>query len=150
MRIHVRTRLACGIEAAWQELQKPTLLCEISSPFAVIRPADGAVFPVSWREGETLSVDSRLFGIVPVGRRRLHFERIDAYLHEIRTRESDPIVKSWAHFLKLDVAGDGATIYSDTVEIDAGLMTWVVAAWAAMFYRHRQRKWRRHAKTLAA
>ncbi len=36
----------------------------------------------------------------------------------------------------------GGTLYRDRVEIDAGLLTPVVAALARVFYRHRQGRWR--------
>jgi hypothetical protein len=40
------------------------------------------------------------------------------------------------------------SFYRDTVEIDAGILTFVVWAWANWLYRHRQRRWRALAKTL--
>lgn len=40
--------------------------------------------------------------------------------------------------------------YSDVVDIEAGALTPVVAAFAALFYRYRQRRWRRLARILAA
>jgi hypothetical protein len=38
----------------------------------------------------------------------------------------------------------------DRIEIDAGVMTPLVAGFAAIFYRYRQRRWRALAPVLAA
>jgi hypothetical protein len=43
---------------------------------------------------------------------------------------------------------DSRSLYRDTIEIDAGILTFVVWAWANWLYRHRQRRWRALAKTL--
>jgi hypothetical protein len=43
---------------------------------------------------------------------------------------------------------DTRSICRDTIDIDAGNLTFVVGAWANWFYRHRQRRWRALAKTL--
>ena len=49
--------------------------------------------------------------------------------------------------VSIDPAGD-RTRYSDRIEIDAGPLTPLVAGYAQLFYRYRQRRWRRLARTL--
>ena len=91
---------------------------------------------------------SFLFGLIPLGTRLLFFERVDGRAREIQTRENDPLVRNWDHRITIREATGGQTLYSDRIEIDAGLLTpgvWLFAQW---FYRHRQRRWQHVAARL--
>jgi hypothetical protein len=61
----------------------------------------------------------------------------------IETHESDRLARVWNHTIMLEPLADGSVRYTDTVVIDAGKMTALVRLWSIMFYRHRQRKWKR-------
>jgi hypothetical protein len=78
----------------------------------------------------------------------LHFERIDHRNFEIHTRESNPLISRWDHLISIQSAGEDQSIYRDTINIDAGGLTFAVWLWAGWFYRHRQRRWRKVAKSL--
>jgi hypothetical protein len=69
---------------------------------------------------------------------------------EIQSRESEPLVRRWDHLIRIRPTPDGQTLYSDEIIIEAGWVTLVVWLFAHCFYRHRQRKWRRIARRLAA
>lgn len=88
-----------------------------------------------------------MFGFIPLGVRAIYLERIDQEHFEIQSREKDPLIKKWDHLIKV-WSQEGKTYYSDEVEIDAGLLTFFVSSWANWFYRHRQGKWRKLAKSL--
>ena len=150
MRVSVSTVLDCSPQAAWQEMLKPTHLAHVAFPMATIVPLRGERFPDRWREGATVVARCFLFFVIPTGERRLVFERVDAARRELQTRESDPLVKSWDHLASAHDAPGGRTLYTDTIDIDAGMLTPLVWGWASLFYRHRQRRWRAKAKLLAA
>ena len=91
---------------------------------------------------------SIVFFVPAMGLASNHAERIDHKNYEIQTREADPLVRRWDHLVSVRPLGENQSIYRDTVDIDAGNLTFVVWAWANWFYRHRQRRWRALAKTL--
>ena len=60
----------------------------------------------------------------------------------LRDNGYSPIIKRWDHWIEIEDVG-GKTRYTDRVHIDAGLLTAPVAAFARVFYAHRQRRWRK-------
>jgi hypothetical protein len=113
-------------------------------------PADPPQFPERWLEGATLHFRIYLFGIVPLGTHTISLERIDPAAREIQSRESEWLVRRWDHLVRVCPTGNGQTLYSDEIIIDAGWATFFVWLFAHWFYRHRQRRWRRVARRLAA
>jgi hypothetical protein len=75
-------------------------------------------------------------------------EKIDQKNYEIQSREHDPLIARWDHLISIKPLDDSRSIYRDSIDIDAGSLTFVVWAGANWFYRHRQRRWRALAKTL--
>ena len=150
MRVSVTTRLPCSLARAWIEVQRPVVLQDVARPLARIEPVDAPQFPDVWESGQTYRCRSYLFGVLPVGTRRIVIERIDPLTHTIQSRESDALVKTWDHRLALTIGARGETTYQDVIEIDAGLLTPLVWGWAQWFYRHRQGRWRRLAALWAA
>jgi hypothetical protein len=67
---------------------------------------------------------------------------LDSDHHRIATQERSALVRRWDHVIEVREV-DGRTVYSDTIEIEAGLLTLPVRIFAEFFYRHRQRRWRR-------
>ena len=143
----VSTVLDCSAAKAWNEVQKSSLHRHITWPLARFVPI-GAPFPERWSEGHTIQCKLIVFGIIPMGVHTVHFEKIDQTNHEIQSREHDRLVARWDHLISIKPLGDSQSTYRDTIDIDAGVLTFVVWAWANWFYRHRQRRWRACAKTL--
>ncbi len=150
MRVVVESVLPCPAERAWGAVRTSRLLREVAAPVVDIRPAAGGDLPEVWPEGRTLAVRCTLFGVLPLGTRALHFERIDPEAREIQTRESDPLVRRWDHLIRVEERPDGRCHYRDVIDIDAGRLTAAVWLFAQAFYRHRQRRWQRVARRLAA
>ncbi|MBP2621254.1 hypothetical protein ACVRXQ_07520 [Streptococcus panodentis] len=50
------------------------------------------------------------------------------------------LIKQWRHLIQLNPEGQGCR-YQDILEIEAGLLTPLLAGFARLFYRHRQRRW---------
>jgi hypothetical protein len=151
MRVVVSTILSCSANLAWAEVQSSRLLCEVAWPLVTFRPVDGATFPERWQAGMEVRCRSRLLGILPLGARHLRFDEVDDKARTIRTHEHDALVQRWDHVIRVDAVSDdsGRTLYSDEIEIQAGALTPLVALFARVFYRHRQRRWRRVAKRLS-
>ena len=148
MRVDVSTELDCSAAKAWEAVQTSALLLAVTAPLARITPVDAPCFPERWSQGLTVRCRSFIFGIIPIGIRTLHFERVDGAAYEIATREHDPLVKQWDHRISIKPLGDDQAAYRDIIDIDAGALTLIVWAWAYWFYRHRQSRWRAIAKRL--
>ncbi len=149
MDAYVETALNCPPAKVWAKVQTSALLLEVASPLVRILPVDAPAFPERWTEGTTIRCRSYLFGFIPLGTRTLRFDRVDAFSREIRTHETDPLVRTWNHCICVAQRDDGSTLYSDSIKIEAGPLTPLVWLFAQGFYRHRQRRWRRIARRLA-
>ena len=150
MRVYVESVLPCPAEKVWDVVQRPSLLIEVIRPLFRFASADVAQFPERWQEGATVRCKGYLFGIIPLGLHTIFFERVDQVAREIQSRESEPLVRLWDHKVRVLSAGDDQTLYSDEIIIDAGWATLIVWLFAQWWYRHRQRRWRRVARRLAA
>jgi hypothetical protein len=150
MRAYVESVLPCPAEKVWDELQRPALLLEVIRPLFRLVPADDPQFPERWLQGATVRCQGYLFGIIPLGIHTVFLERIDPVAREIQSRESESLVRRWDHLIRVRPAGEGRTLYSDEIVIEAGWLTAFVWLFAQWFYRHRQRRWRRVARRLVA
>ncbi|AUH32298.1 hypothetical protein [Paracoccus tegillarcae] len=52
------------------------------------------------------------------------------------------MIRRWTHLISVEPTGDG-TLSSDHVEIDAGILTPFIAAFAHWFSGHLQKRWRK-------
>ena len=147
MIVDVSTVLNCSVTKAWNEVQKSSLLVYVIWPLARFVPS-GAPFPERWSEGLTIQCKLFVFGVIPMGVHTVHIEKIDEKNHEIQSREHDPLIARWDHLISIKPLGDLQSTYRDTIDIDAGILTFVVWACANWFYRHRQRRWRALARAL--
>src|ERR1700737_3979210 len=117
MIVDVSTVLNCSAAKAWNEVQKSSLPRHVIRPLARLVPV-GAPLPERWSEGHTIQCKLFVFGVIPIGVRTLHFEKIAQKTYDITNRD------------------------------EGGRLPFVGWAWANWFYRHRQRRWRALAKTL--
>jgi hypothetical protein len=148
MRVDIATHLDRSASTVWNEVQTSALLLQVVWPLLRLVPVHPATFPERWSEGITIRCKPFMFGFIPLGVHTLHFERIDQANYEIQTREADPLIRRWDHLVSVKSLGENQSIYRDTIDIDAGRLTFIVWAWAVWLYRYRQRRWRMLAKSL--
>lgn len=142
MKVTVSTALNCSASLAWNLVEKSSTLVYVAWPLAHIESINES-FPERWTQGSTILCRSYLFGFIPVGTRQIFFEKINSVTRQIQTRESDTLVKHWDHLISIIPNGELMCIYSDEVEIDAGIITPLVWLWANWFYKHRQSRWKK-------
>ena len=141
------TILNCPPERAWQEVQTSRLLTFITAPLVTFVPVDPPALPAVWAE-ERYLVRMLLFGRVPFGAQWLVITRlvIDAtprrQHYELRDNGYGDVMTTWDHLITMRETEDGLTHYTDQVEIRAGLLTPFIWAYASLFYRYRQHRWR--------
>jgi hypothetical protein len=149
MRVFVQSTLPCDAELGWDRVQTSALLREICRPLIRLAPACGDdELPARWADQLTVRLRTYLFGVIPLGTRTLLFEYVDPLRREIQTREHDPLVRRWDHRIRFEPLAPGSSRYTDDVEVEAGVLTPLVWAFAQWFYRHRQRRWKRVARRI--
>jgi hypothetical protein len=141
MRVDLSTRLSCTYAEAVRQVKTPRLLMQVASPLVTFRPLAPPAFPDEWRPG-TYWVGLRLFGWLPFGRQAvvISFPPVESGFC-VRDAGHSRLIAQWDHVITITEV-DGQVRYRDTVEIRAGALTPVVWAFAQVFYRHRQRRWR--------
>ena len=142
MKVALETDLPIAPETAWDWVQTSALLREITFPLVIFRPIGGP-WPERWEETRYRAW-MLLFGVLPFGRQSIVITKgEDADGYWVRDNGSGDLVATWDHRITLRRTEDGGTRYADVVEVKAGVLTPVVWAFAAVFYRWRQRRWRR-------
>ncbi|MGH2978781.1 MAG: hypothetical protein ACRDLQ_03985 [Solirubrobacterales bacterium] len=148
MLMRVSTRLSAPADVVWDTVKRTDTLRYVTRGLLGFR-IDGET-PERLTEGETYSMRLLFFGVLPAWRHEIHVARLDEAAHEIRTEERGGPVRSWRHRIAVDGEGWGSTRYLDEIEIAAGALTPFVWAYAQLFYRYRQMRWRRLARRLGA
>lgn len=142
------TILDCPPERAWQELQTSRLLVFITAPLVRFVPVEPAVLPTIWAD-ERYLVRMLLFGKLPFGTQWIVITRQviattpGQQHYELRDNGHGNIIATWDHRIIMRETEDGRTHYTDQVEVRAGLLTPFIWAFASLFYRYRQHRWRR-------
>lgn len=144
--MRVSTELDAPPDRVWETLKKADTLRYITRGLLGFRPL-GPV-PDTLGGGEVVRVRLLFFHVIPAWAHEIRIVSVDENARRIETREHGGGVKTWNHRLTVEPAGPGRSRYTDRIEIDAGPMTRLVWAYANLFYRYRQWRWRRLARGL--
>ena len=128
-RVTVTSDFHSNIENIWDKIQDIDTLREICKPKASFIACDDS--PIQWK-----------------GRHTINVVKMDKTSREIDTKEYDNTVVIWNHYIKMEEISQQVTRYTDTVDLYAGCLTSIAAWWTLKFYKHRQRKWQKIAKSL--
>lgn len=90
------------------------------------------------QEGETYNTDIWFWGLLPVRNHTIHVAQLDPIHRRLETEEKHAGIRCWRHGLSVAPAGEGC-LWSDRIEIDAGLSTPLVARFAKHVYTRRHR-----------
>jgi hypothetical protein len=146
--VTVTSELPAPAEVVWAGVRTPHAFVHVARGMLRYPAAERIHGP--WRTGQTIAGWTFLFGVLPFSKHHLAVESIDDATMELWSDEHGGLVRSWRHRLSVTPVDAGTCRYEDHIEIDAGPLTRVVAIYAHVFYRHRQRRWRGLARLLAA
>jgi hypothetical protein len=141
------TILNCSPEQAWQELQTSRLLDYIAAPLVRFVPVQVPALPTIWEERSYL-VELRLFDRISLGKQWIVITRQivettpGQQRYELRDNGHGDLIATWDHRIFVHEPADGCTNYTNQVEVKPRLLTPFVWAFASMFYRYRQHRWR--------
>jgi hypothetical protein len=140
MRVERTLILPCKMEQAVAALMQPRLMAHVAAPvvaFAFVQPP---ALPARWEPGRYV-VSLRLFGLLPMGYQTIGIELLsqaDDFIH-VRDNGHSALISRWDHHILLEPADEGCR-YTDRVDVEAGLLTPFVWAFASLFFAHRQRR----------
>lgn len=143
MKATIATTMHTTADHMWQELQKVSSLMQIASPVLTFKPQQGQHLPATWQVGHNYALDLFGFYIVPLGKHYIHIKQIDGQRREMFTNEHGALTKIWNHRIRVESLNESAVHYTDEIEIDAGILTPLIWVFAQLFYRHRQRRWKK-------
>jgi ligand-binding SRPBCC domain-containing protein len=144
--VSVSTNLAAPAARVWDAVKRPDTLRYVTRGLLGFRPL--TPIPDRMSEGDVFRLKLLFFGFLPGWAHEIRIVRLDEERRRIETSEGGGAVKTWNHVIAVDPADGDGTRYSDRIEIEAGPLTPVVAGYAHLFYRYRQRRWRKLAQTL--
>lgn len=147
MIVDVSTRLAASADSVWSAVKQPSTLVEVTRGF--LRFDNAARWPEIWTEGVRINTRYWFFGVVPaLWTHKLLVARVDEANREIESNESGGFVRRWNHLIRVTAQADGDCRYQDRIDVGAGLLTPIVWSYASAFYRFRQMRWRKFARSL--
>lgn len=144
--IHLQTTLPTSADRVWRAMQSPVTFLYVCKGLFGVPALAGRPEPL--RAGERGAGWLLAFHVIPAYRHTIEVIEVDDAQRTIRTHEHGGVLRTWNHTLRVETVDAQTCRYSDTVEIDAGPITAVVAALAVGIFRYRQRRWhklvRRH------
>jgi hypothetical protein len=143
--IDVSTELPTDADRVWAAMKQPATFLYVTRGLFGMPALAGRSEPV--RAGEAGSGWLFAFHVVPAYRHTIEVVAVDEGTRTLRTHEHGGVLRRWDHVLHVEPVSEleagPRCRYSDTVTIDAGRLTGVVAAMAVGIYRYRQRRWHR-------
>lgn len=140
--VFVSSVFPAAANQVWDRLTRVETLQYIAAPYATFVPLDRGK-ELIWKEGETTRFRLYLFGLMPLGVHTIHMRRFDRETYSVYTEENSRALPVWNHSISIVPLGEESACYTDEVTIGAGFMTGIVSLWSRLFFRHRQRKWKR-------
>jgi hypothetical protein len=137
--VHIETELPTDVERVWDALRHPASFSYVTRGVVGFSALAGRT-DVLW-EGESGTGWLLLFHVIPLSRHTITIVEVDHATRTLRTEEHGGLLRTWNHSLHVEPLRERTCIYSDTVDIEAGVLTGVVAWAAVLIYRYRQRRW---------
>ncbi|HCR72435.1 MAG TPA: hypothetical protein DIW23_13385 [Anaerolineae bacterium] len=146
MFIKISSTFNATTERVCQELSKTKLLHYVGKPLIQFIPVNGDL-PEVWQEGE-YTVEMKLFSIIPFGKQKVVIkqpseEEKKKHHYAMLDDGRGELISTWRHLITVDEVNNGKALYTDTVEVQAGVLTFFVWVFANIFFWHRQRRWKK-------
>lgn len=141
MNIDASSHYPCTPEKLFQHVRMTKTLNYVSHPLLKFKPKTPEPLPEIWQE-KTYWVSMYLFGFIPIGEQAIvitYPEKGEKEKYAIRDNGFSSSVKRWDHTLTITPTDNGC-LYHDHMELEAGILTPIIGAFANYFYKHRQRQ----------
>ena len=142
IKIIISSTLNNSAEKIWNKLLNIETLIEICKPMATFKSKINET-EMKWEINKEYIFKLFIYGFLPFGDHKIILKKLDKENKIILSNEYNKIVKIWNHLIIIENLGENEIKYTDEVEIYAGIFTLFTAIWAKLFYKHRQKKWKR-------
>ena len=142
IKIIISSTLNNSAEKIWNKLLSIETLIEICKPMATFKSKLNEK-EIKWKINKEYIFKLFIYGFIPFGDHKIILKILDEENKIILSNEYNKIVKIWNHLIIMENLGENEIKYTDEVEIYAGIFTLFTAIWAKLFYKHRQKKWKR-------
>jgi len=142
IKIIISSTLNNSAEKIWNKLLNIETLIEICKPMATFK-SNLNEKEMKWEIDKEYIFKLFIYGFIPFGNHKIILKKLDKENKIILSNEYNKIVKIWNHLIFMENVGENEIKYTDEVEIYAGIFTLFTAIWAKLFYKHRQKKWKR-------
>lgn len=125
-RVRVVTRIECPATVAWRAAHSPAAAADVYRPLLHMRALDGEL-PERFESGDTVTVQLRVLGIVPVGRQLIMIDdvsqpKLPANARTMRDHGrplSGPLALSrgWNHEISIWPEGDTGAVWHDELTL---------------------------------
>jgi len=147
LKVKVSTQFDCTEDELWQNVAEPSSLQFVSSPILRFVPQNEADLEAEWQVNRPYSLKLYLLKFIPLGEHTITLVKIDRERNRIISRESGQLATVWNHVFSFREVEPGLVRYTDEIEIKAGWLTPAIWLFAHLFYRHRQRRWKKLLKS---
>ncbi len=139
MKLKFQRRLNASTTLVWDKLLSPETLDFVASPMVVFNYQSEK--PVKWIEGNYI-VELKLFGFIPFGTQTISISFPNSNSNTLYLRDNgySNLITKWDHLISLESLGEH-TLYTDNLEVRAGILTPIIWIFGLLFYSHRQRRW---------
>lgn len=138
----ISTHFDCTEEKLWEKIIEPKSLQFVASPILSFKPLIKGELDGEWIIGKTYELKLHFLKILPFGYHRIKIVTIDKESNTIVSNESSALASVWNHTIQFEKSEENRLSYTDEIEIKAGWLTFTIWAFAQLFYRHRQKRWK--------
>ncbi len=139
--VHVESELPTHADDVWAALQIPSTVVYVCRGVLGFPAEAGRT--ERFHQGERGTGWIRLFHVLPLHRHTIEVVELDEASRTVRTQERGGLLRSWRHTLHVVPITTTRCRYSDTLEIDAGALTPLVAGFTRVLFGYRHRRWQR-------
>lgn len=139
MLVKVMSIFNCDSDKLFSEVKKTKSLIYIVKPLVRFVEVPEHPLPEVWKENNYL-IKMYIFGFIPFGKQWIVIS-VDNDNKNIRDNGYSKLIKKWDHNIYLKDIGNNKTLYVDTIDINAGILTPLIVLFANILYRLRQKRW---------
>ena len=146
MIVKVQTYLPVAADRVWRALIRRETFRYITRGIFGYTGIDQ--WPEEFHAGAELKTRIVFFHLIPAWKHHLRIVRLNANICELASEEHGGFIWRWNHRITIEPDGEQRCRYTDEIDIQAGWLTIAVGAFAHLFYRYRQMRWRYLARSL--
>jgi ligand-binding SRPBCC domain-containing protein len=141
-RVVVQSVLDAPPDRVWALVKQPATFARVVSPLIGFTVAGGRPLPQAWRPNDTVTLNLRGFGLIPLGTHAITIHHFDEAARTAETREHGALTPIWNHTIRVQPHGDSQTLYTDQVDLDAGPLNPLAGPFALLLFQYRQTRWK--------